>query len=1251
MKKVVRIVILSILAFSFFVACKNYTADIDDYLSYWSTESSIANYTFDPSPQTDAEGARWVSSKTAVTVTFTVNNPKNFNFKMPGDVGAPADIVTFPRIRNEPDKNAAITSQPGIDYEFKKISNTKLALTYTPVFLQKHEWGRGDITPAIMLYTMDGRHFKQDLQFALKVNTPPPTITHYTVAKTKIHDVGKDAYYVLCLQIPNMDVSVPGGLLHKDIVGIEINGTSYPLSVNEAQHTFIKPEDTAFLDATDVEKLEANADDIPSGWVLYFKTDVPVKDGSAKKEYAVKLTDVKGLTSPELKASTKPNKLQKEVVTVAKGKATGTGNGTESSPIIIGTGAEGAAVMISSPTPNTTVHCMLTEVGQAPAPEQTGSPSVTVALPLNGANEKRYKLEYYTDGEGFAATARQTSYYKILLKHTVTFDSKGGSEVPAQKILHGFKISPEPAAPTAPAGYTFRNWCLDEACTTAWDFDSGTVTSDITLYAKWDPVGGVSYTVQHFQQNIDNDDYPTVPSATQTLSGTTGQLTTATANNYAGFEPLLPIEQQTIAGNGTTVVKVKYKRKLITVTFKLAGGNISGSTDDVPLSGKFGATFSAPVPTRQGYTFNDWNPAVPTPLVFPAANAEYTAQWTANTYIVKFKVDGGHGGSLKGTYNGADKTVSGSTEQQFKSVPYNSMITFTATPDSGYEVDGWTDAQQDTSDNKKASLTVQDNATVTVKFKAVGGQSQVVNTWEDLRTNVQSAADGTVIEIAQNLTYNIAAAGSNKSTITVNKNITIKSKGSTIYTLSANGKGADGEAANARIIGIFEVENGKTLTLENVILTKAEKYAVYVGHNSSLKMKNVTIKDCKTKDNAAGIYFNQGKVLTLENCIIEKCKGKGGLSSGGINIQVPTETVSIKDTTIENCEAKANGGGIHLYQGECTLENVTVNNCSALRGGGLHVKEGTLTITGGSFTKNEASGSIANGGGGAIYNGDSTVTITGCTIGGDDVGDGNSAGQGGGIFVSANATCILGAGTKISGNKAINIGGNNSNGGGIFVDKAKSGTQAGTLTINGSSSENPVIISKNTADYGGGVYNYGTATINHAEIKGNNVPHHGGGMFNAGTCTMDSVSIENNKAQNEGGGIYSNKELALKNTTVTGNEATASGGAIQIATADSVFNMLGSTVVKVDSSKNDIYLTDGALITLTGELTAMGKIARITLNSSTKNGYKAGRVVVKGGDGFNITTNYKKKFTITNKIGQSKAWKLSLSSNELKLEQ
>ena len=152
---------------------------------------------------------------------------------------------------------------------------------------------------------------------------------------------------------------------------------------------------------------------------------------------------------------------------------------------------------------------------------------------------------------------------------------------------------------------------------------------------------------------------------------------------------------------------------------------------------------------------------------------------------------------------------------------------------------------------------------------------------------------------------------------------------------------------------------------------------------------------------------------------------------------------------------------------------------------------------------------------------------------------------------------------------------------------------------------------------------------------------------------MDGVMLQNNKAENEGGGIYSNKTLTLKDTTLTGNEATASGGAIQIATADAVFNMSGSTVITVDASKNDIYLTDGAFITLTGELTADEEtFARITLNSSGSNGYKAGRVVVKGGTGFTGSlSGYKNKFTITDKIGSPQQWKLIYQSNALKLKQ
>ena len=1835
MKKVVRNIIFSVLTLYLSIACKNYTADIDEYLSYWTTEASIAGYVFNTATQTDAEGALCVSSKDPVTITFTVRNPKNFDFKMPGESDAPADIITFPHLQNAADVSAL---QAGDDYVFKKISGSTLELTYTPAFLRKHEWSSGNIAPAIMLYTNDGRVFKQTITLELKVNTPPPTIKYYAVAKTSAAVPGEDAYYVLCLQVPDMDTKITGGLLHKDIAGIEINGIRYPLAIDEEQQGFVKPENDAFLDITDVVPLdEHDAADIPSGWVLYFKTDAAVKTGSAKKDYTVKLTDANGFTSSELKASTSPNKLPKEEWKVTKGDPTGEKSGTAAEPIIIGADSDGAAVSVSSKIPNTVVHCTLTEIGQEAEPEQTGIVSVTVDMPLKGKDEKTYKLEYYTDGEGFAATAPQTVYYNILLKHTVTFnlaggniggktdaitmtgtpgtpftqpadpakdgynfsgwlpslpsspvfpkadteytaqwtkdgntpykiehyqqniddddytlvsadtqslkgeaealiavarkhyegftfdhqepsaptiaatgdtvvrvyynrkeitltfrlnggiiggkpdyvigpgkfgksfeppiptrdgytpngwkpalpsppafpaedtiytalwkantytvtfDSKGGGSIPAQKVQYGSKIS-KPADPTAPAGYSFQNWCTDEGCTTAWDFASGTVTSDITLYAKWDPAGGVSYTVKHFQQNINDDNYTIVSGATQTLNGTTGQLTTATANAYAGFEPL-PIEQKTIAGDGSTVVEVKYKRKRITVTFKLAGGNIGGSTADVTKEGKFGASFTAPVPTGQGYTFNGWNPALPTPLVFRAANAEYTALWKeipkpnmcikegfsageksygesstedlvpdAGTYtqtspLVVYKDDGqakllltvpsgtqayhqiDEGGKIQGTEimlsndgnvhkltvwikedntdgvktvlyihvkdalttykelkNVVKHVASGtiinigdnlSCGEEASEIEINKAVTIQRKSSSGnsrYTLDAnekgrffkvtsggtltlkniilkngkaggdilinlgggihvlnggmcqltnctiteckamgggalaiagnctLTDSIVENNscltsgsaaaanilftgrfvvegssvikDNKTADgstdaaaimvtggITLKDSAKVgagnnihlsvasaciTVdgnlealptaagvsmpafsagrkvlegsltsdnigkftlvgfhadqwkinasgELEAVGGQSPAVavSNWEDLRTQVQSASDGTVIEVTQDITYK---GGSSESTITVNKNITIKSKDSNTYTLNADCTGTFPTYAS-KVKSIFEVTSGKTLTLENVILTKTEKYAVYVDHNSSLTMKNVTINNCKTQYNAAGIYFNKGKDLKLENCEINLCKGKGSASSGGINIQEPKGTVSIKDTIIKNCKTKENGsgtgGGIYLYKAAGTLENVKVDSCSAKSGGGIYVKGGTLTITGGSFINNSTGGTGQSDGGGAIYNEGAKVTIIGCTIGDDDSRKGNLAVQGGGIFVDGGAECILEAGTKIIGNGTIGLGtgtgngggvyvagnsslkmknvtiknceatgtdsagggvylykgtctlekviveecrapkgggifvseeaecilkedvkilqnaarGTNSNGGGIFVDKVNSGPQAGTLTIKGSK-EKPVVIAKNTADnHGGGLYSFGTVTIEYAEIKENTVTHDGGGMYNAGICMMVGVELKSNKAENEGGGIYSNATLALNDTIVTGNEA-ASGGAVQIAIGSSTFQMSGSTVITIDSSKNDVYVTNDAFITLTGALTATEKIARITLNGS--GGYKNNREIVKGDSGFTIPSGYENKFTITDKIGSQPHWKLISQSNALKLKQ
>ena len=71
-------------------------------------------------------------------------------------------------------------------------------------------------------------------------------------------------------------------------------------------------------------------------------------------------------------------------------------------------------------------------------------------------------------------------------KPTVTFDSKGGSDVAAKPVKNGDAIS-APDAPTKD-GYIFAGWYTDEALTEKYDF-SKAVTDDMTLYAKWTPGG------------------------------------------------------------------------------------------------------------------------------------------------------------------------------------------------------------------------------------------------------------------------------------------------------------------------------------------------------------------------------------------------------------------------------------------------------------------------------------------------------------------------------------------------------------------------------------------------------------------------------------------------------------------------------------------------------------------------------------------------------------------------------------------
>ena len=69
----------------------------------------------------------------------------------------------------------------------------------------------------------------------------------------------------------------------------------------------------------------------------------------------------------------------------------------------------------------------------------------------------------------------------------------------------------------------------------------------------------------------------------------------------------------------------------VTITFDVDGGSAVTA-----LTGNYGDTVTAPAdPTKTGYTFAGWDPALPT--TFPAANMTVKAQWTENIYDVEIQ--------------------------------------------------------------------------------------------------------------------------------------------------------------------------------------------------------------------------------------------------------------------------------------------------------------------------------------------------------------------------------------------------------------------------------------------------------------------------------------------------------------------------------------------------------------------------------------------------------------------------------------
>ena len=89
------------------------------------------------------------------------------------------------------------------------------------------------------------------------------------------------------------------------------------------------------------------------------------------------------------------------------------------------------------------------------------------------------------------------------------------------------------------------------------------------------------------------------------------------------------------AVTGNMTLTAKWTANSYTITFDTDGGSAIE-----PITQDYGTTIKAPTaPTKTGYTFMGWNPALPATM--PAENMTIKAQWRINRYTITFDSNGG----------------------------------------------------------------------------------------------------------------------------------------------------------------------------------------------------------------------------------------------------------------------------------------------------------------------------------------------------------------------------------------------------------------------------------------------------------------------------------------------------------------------------------------------------------------------------------------------------------------------------------
>jgi predicted outer membrane repeat protein len=287
---------------------------------------------------------------------------------------------------------------------------------------------------------------------------------------------------------------------------------------------------------------------------------------------------------------------------------------------------------------------------------------------------------------------------------------------------------------------------------------------------------------------------------------------------------------------------------------------------------------------------------------------------------------------------------------------------------------------------------------------------------------------------------------------------------------------------------------------------------------------------------------------TLAQAVTDYDNGTSGSDTISFSSSLDAETITLSTTLdLDNTsvaltiagngasETTISGGesvepfDIPAGTAEVTIENLTIEDGSNVSNGGAIENDGTLTVTGSTFSAN-----MAGSGGGGIENGDEGTGVLTLT---DDTFSGNSSGSNGGAIENDGTLTVT----------ASNFSDNTSANGGA-IGNASGFTETGTVTAS--------TFSGNTAAGNGGAIDNGdegtgVLTVTASIFSGNSSGFNGGAIDNGdysgtGTTTVTTSTFSGNSASNHGGAIdngdqLGNGTLIVTASTFSEDSAPASG--------------------------------------------------------------------------------------------------------------